>query len=210
MTAAGVRGRDRAVVLQAASVCLQYPDGVVQDALPVVRDAVDRLPGGPSRHELLAFVDRATSIPALDLQEHYVRVLDQKRRCCLYLTWWTEGETRRRGLALAELKELYRSHGFVLVSTELPDFLPVVLEFAAARPEPGLRLLRDRRPALELLRLALLDAGSPYAHPVQAVCALLGGPSPRDEAAARAMARRGPPDEQVGLEPYGMPVGGPR
>jgi len=192
-----------AVVLQAASICLQYPDDTVLAALPVVRAAVDRLPSAAARRHLVEFLDEAESTRPLDLQEHYVRVLDRKRRCCLYLTWWTEGETRRRGLALAELKQLYRGKGFELRSTELPDFLPVVLEFAAAWPDVGLQVLQDRRAALELVRMALQDAGSLYARPVQAVCSLLPGPTPRDEAAARAMARTGPPDERVGLTPYG-------
>ncbi len=140
---------------------------------------------------------------ALELQQHYVGTLDLKRRCCLYLTWWTEGETRRRGLALAQLKQLYRERGFELDSTELPDFLPVVLEFASADVDLGLRVLQDRRAGVELLRLALHEAASPYAGPVEAVCSLLPGRSPQDEAAARALARNGPPGEQVGLEPYG-------
>jgi len=202
------RQHERAVVLQAASVLLQYPDDTVLAALPVVRAAMGELPNAPARRHLLAFLDAVESMPALELQEHYVRTLDRKRRCCLYLTWWTEGETRRRGLALAQLKELYRTHGFELVSTELPDFLPVILEFAAgADVDLGLRVLQDRRAGLELLRLALLEAGSPYAGPVEAVCTLLPGPSPKDEAAARALARSGPPGEQVGLEPYGAVAG---
>ena len=191
------------VVLQAASVCLQYPDDHVRAALPVVRDAVERLPDRAPRRHLLGFLEVADAWSPLELQQHFVRVLDQRRRCCLYLTWWTDGETRRRGLALARLKQAYRAHGFDLASTELPDFLPVLLEFAAGCPEAGLPLLQDLRPGVELLRLALLDADSPYVRPVEAVCALLPGPSARDEAAARAMARTGPPVELVGLEPYG-------
>jgi nitrate reductase delta subunit len=196
-----------AVVLQAASVCLQYPDPELLTLLPVVEDAVRQVPQSGATRHLLEFLATARATEPLELQEHYVRTLDQRRRCCLYLTWWTEGETRRRGLALAELKELYRAHGFTLVGDELPDFLPVVLEFAAQSGHAGLALLRERRAAVVLVRLSLLDAGSPYAAPVQAVCDLLPGPSPRDAAAARALARTGPPDERVGLETYGT-IGG--
>lgn len=200
-----MNARERATVLQAASMLLQYPDDAVVTSWPVVRQAVHELPDGRSRRDLLAFLTAIDPMTVLELQEHYVRTLDRKRRCCLYLTWWTEGETRRRGLALAQLKELYRTYGFELVSTELPDFLPVILEFAAgADVELGLRILSDRRAGLELLRLALVDADSPYALPVEAVCALLPGVSPKDEAAARALARNGPPGEQVGLEPFGL------
>lgn len=187
-------------VLQAASVLLQYPDERVRSAFGTVRAAVaDR-----GLHEAL---DGMEALDALALQQHYVEVLDQKRQCSLYLTWWTEGETRRRGLALARLKELYRARGFELVSTELPDFLPVVLEFAASEVELGLALLQEHRPALELIRLALVEAASPYAGPVAAVCDLLPGPSPQDVAAARALARTGPPTESVGLDGYGFDAG---
>jgi nitrate reductase delta subunit len=189
-----------ATVLQAASLLLQYPDDRVRAAFAPVRSAVSE----PCLRDAL---DAMEALPPLALQEHYVRVLDERRQCCLYLTWWTEGETRRRGLALARLKELYRARGFELVSTELPDFLPVVLEFAASHVELGLALLQENRAALELLRLALVEVASPYAGPVQAVCDLLPGPSPQDVAAARALARTGPPTETVGLDGYGFDAG---
>jgi nitrate reductase delta subunit len=74
----------------------------------------------------------------------------------------------------------------------------------------GLALLQEHRAGLELLRLALLDARTPYAGPIEAVCALLPGPSPTDVAAAKALARNGPPHEQVGLELAPFPTGGTR
>jgi nitrate reductase delta subunit len=200
------RASDQAVVLQAASVCLQYPDDTVLSRLPLVRAAVDALPGGRARERLTAFLDAAAATPPTRLAQHYVEVFDQRRRCCLYLTWWTDGETRRRGGALATLKQRYRGAGMELDTTELPDFLPAVLEYAATGDlADGLALLQEHRAGVELLRLALLEAGTPYAGPVEAVCALLPGPSPADVAAAKALARSGPPREQVGLElaPFG-------
>ncbi|MEK6441595.1 nitrate reductase molybdenum cofactor assembly chaperone [Pseudonocardia sp. T1-2H] len=197
----GYGERARAAVLQAASVCLQYPDDAVLATLPVVRDAVGALPEGRPRERLGAFLDSAAATPPGELAQHYVGVFDTRRRCCLYLTWWTDGETRRRGGALAALKARYRAAGVELDSSELPDFLPVVLEFAAtADLADGLQLLQEHRAGVELLRLALLDVPTPYAAPVEAVCALLPGPSPADVAAAKALARSGPPREQVGLE----------
>ena len=197
MTAAAVTR----VVLQAASVCLQYPDQHVQATLPVVRSAVAALAPGTPCERLTAFLDAAAATPPGALAEHYVDVFDRRRRCCLYLTWWTDGETRRRGAALAALKQRYRAARVELESGELPDFLPVVLEYAAtADLADGLALLQEHRAGVELLRLALRDVGTPYAVVVEAVCALLPGPSPADVAAARALARSGPPREQVGLE----------
>jgi nitrate reductase delta subunit len=208
------RARDQAVVLQAASVCLRYPDDAVLAILPTVRHAVDALPVGRPRERLESFLDTAAATTPGRAAQHYVEVFDTRRRCCLYLTWWTDGETRRRGSSLAAFKARYRVSGVEFEDTELPDFLPAVLEFAATADLPsGLALLQEHRPGIELLRLALLDAGTPYAAPVEAVCALLPGPSPADVAAAKALARSGPPREQVGLDlaPFGaIPAGGPR
>ncbi len=201
------RAEDQAVVLQAASVCLQYPDDALRATLPTVRAAVDALPPSRSQERLTWFLDTA---PA-DAAEHYVKIFDTRRRCCLYLTWWTDGETRRRGSSLASLKARYRAAGVDFAGSELPDFLPAVLEYAAtADLADGLALLQEHRAGLELLRLALLDAGTHYAAPVEAICALLPGPSPDDVAAAKALARTGPPREQVGLDLAPFPTGGPR
>ena len=200
------------VVFQAASLLLQYPDDALADRLPVLRAAVRSLPDGRPRRALTGFLDHVDATPARALAEHYVQVFDRRRRCCLYLTWWSDGETRRRGLALARLKEIYRSRGMELDTGELPDFLPVVLEFAAtADLDLGTGLLREHRPGLELLRLALAEARSPYVAPVEAVCAVLPGASPADREAATRMARTGPPREEVGLEPFPIaPTGGRR
>jgi nitrate reductase delta subunit len=200
------RARDQAVVLQAASVCLRYPHAEILALMPVVRAAVDALPASRPAERLGAFLDTVAATTPERAAQHYVEVFDTRRRCCLYLTWWSDGETRRRGAALAALKDRYRASGVEFADTELPDFLPAVLEFAAtADLAGGLALLQDHRPGIELLRLALLDAGTPYAAPVEAVCALLPGPSPADVAAAKALARTGPPREQVGLDlaPFG-------
>jgi nitrate reductase delta subunit len=206
--------RDQAAVLQAASVCLQYPDDDVIAALPVVRRAVEELPAGVARERLTAFLDSAAATPPHTHARHYVEIFDTRRRCCLYLTWWSDGETRRRGASLAALKQRYRAAGAELDTAELPDFLPVVLEYAAtADLADGLVLLQEHRASVELLRLALRDAGTPYAAVLEAVCALLPGPSPADVAAAKALARSGPPHEQVGLElaPFSAgPTGGSR
>jgi nitrate reductase delta subunit len=203
--------RQHQVVLQAASVCLRYPDAQLLAVLPTVRAAVATLPAGRARQRLTFFLDTAAATHPRRAAEHYVEVFDTRRRCCLYLTWWSDGETRRRGGALAALKARYREAGVEFRDTELPDFLPAVLEFAATTNlADGLALLQEHRAGLELLRLALLDAATPYAAPVEAVCALLPGPSPTDIAAAEALARTGPPREQVGLDlaPFGTAATG--
>ncbi|MFD7782020.1 nitrate reductase molybdenum cofactor assembly chaperone [Streptomyces nojiriensis] len=204
--------RHARVACQAAAVLLQYPDETVRDRIPLVAGAVATLPPGAARTALTGFLDHLAATPPRDLAEHYVATFDRRRRCCLYLSWWTDGETRRRGQALATLKDRYRRHGLELGGTELPDYLPVVLEYTATGDlTDGLALLQEHRAGIELLRLALRDTGSPYTAVVEAVCTLLPGPSPQDRAAAQRLARTGPPQESVGLEPYQpAPSGGAR
>lgn len=198
-------------VLQASAVCLQYPDETARALWPAVSAGVGALPDGEPHRRLREFLDAAHATSPGELARHYVDVFDRRRRCCLYLTWWTHGETRRRGGALAALKQRYRAAGSELTGTELPDFLPIVLEYAATVDlTDGLALLQEHRAGIELLRLALLEAATPYAAPVQAVCALLPGPSPTDIAEAKALALGGPPREQVGLELAPFEVGGTR
>ncbi|HEY8458358.1 MAG TPA: nitrate reductase molybdenum cofactor assembly chaperone [Actinopolymorphaceae bacterium] len=199
------------VVCQAASILLQYPDDTVYANVPVVRAAVSELPEGTSRASLLRFVDHIAATPRRELAEHYVASFDRRQRCCLYLTWWTDGDTRRRGHSLAELKKRYRRGGLDLSANELPDYLPVVLEYAATGDlADGLALLQEYRASVELARLALHDIGSAYVNVLEAVCALLPGPSPADRAAALRLARTGPQRELVGLEPFGVASPGGR
>jgi nitrate reductase delta subunit len=91
-------------------------------------------------------------------------------------------------------------------SRELPDHLTVMLAFAAlAPPGHGEALLAQHRPAIELLRLSLHDLESPYAHVLDAVAACLPPLSVQERGEVVRLAREGPPDEAVGLEPYGPP-----
>jgi nitrate reductase molybdenum cofactor assembly chaperone NarJ/NarW len=192
---------DHRIVHQVASLCLDYPDQSLLERLPLLRDALAEQPAA-AVDGLPTLLDHLAGRPLEELQRGYVEVFDMSRKHTLYLSYWTDGDTRRRGEVLGRFKAEYRRSGF-LVDTrgELPDYLPMVLEFAAvADPAAGQRLLEEYRPSLELIRLSLEELGTPYAGAVSAVCATLPGPSPADRAAVMAMAA-GPPAESVGLEP---------
>ncbi|CAM5241178.1 nitrate reductase molybdenum cofactor assembly chaperone [Streptomyces antimycoticus] len=188
-------------VHQAAALLLGYPGPDWPARRTLVRDCLIEL-GTPAAAPLLRFCAAVDGVPVLDLASAYVRTFDRSRRRTLHLTYYTDGDTRRRGGTLAALKAHYRAHGWAPPEDELPDHLPLLLEFAARCPAPGSRLLRDHRAALELLRMALTDHGSPYADILCAVCDTLPGPAPADRAAALALARGGPPTETVGLAPF--------
>lgn len=192
---------NRAVVHQAASLLLGYPDRDWPGRLHTVRSALEPVPGADVRL-LRQFCARVDGTAPLDLAARYVATFDRSRRRCLYLTYYTDGDTRRRGTTMAGLKALYRDHGWQPPADELPDFLPLMLEFAARAPDTGARLLADHRPALELLRFGLAAYRSPYADVVEAVCLTLPGPGPATREAALRLARTGPPAESVGLLPF--------
>lgn len=199
----GLGDRQLAIIDQAASVLLQYPDGEVLERIPLVRAALAGLPSHPARDRLLRFLAHANQTGPIALATQYVETFDFRRRSCLYLTYYADGDTRRRGVALARLKRRYREAGLHMEPGELPDFFPAILEFTATTGDRD--VLSDHRPALELLRLALTESGSPYALVMEALCATLPGPSPKDREAILALAASGPPREEVGLEPYPAP-----
>jgi nitrate reductase delta subunit len=87
----------------------------------------------------------------------------------------------------------------------VPDFLPLILEFAALAPEAGSRILIQCQAGLELLRRALHEAASPYGHLLDALCAQLPALAPRHLAELTRLAAEGPPTEAVGLEPFAPP-----
>jgi nitrate reductase delta subunit len=193
-----------AIAFQAAALCLEYPDTDWRASrLPLVARAADALPGLP----LGRFVRHAAATDPDELARHYVDTFDLRRRCCPYLTYYTFGDTRDRGMALLEFTAAYRAAGFAVASDELPDHLSVVCEFAARRPAEGIDLMQRHRAGVELLALALREAGSPYADVVDAVRALLPTASEQDLERAMDLARSGPPAEEVGLEPYAVDTG---
>ncbi|MDQ0091452.1 nitrate reductase delta subunit [Paenibacillus anaericanus] len=94
---------------------------------------------------------------------NYVKTFDFNKKANLYLTYGQLGEERERGPALLKLKQIYEEEGMILASEELPDYLPLVLEYVAVAEENnGVALLLSFRKALEGVRDALTAAGSPY------------------------------------------------
>ncbi len=149
---------------------------------------------------LLEFLEETFTMTLDELQKHYVEIFDMRRRCSLFLTSWTHGDTRNRGMALIYFKEKYKEAGISLSEEELPDHLAVVLEFAAlVDPLEGNLLLGEHRAPIELIRDALSGASSLYVHVLDAIVATLPPMTPEIEERARALALSGPPVEFVGL-----------
>lgn len=190
---------DWRVVHQTAAWCLGYPDDMLLERVPLLRRALADQPASEPVARLTTFVDHLAATDPATLRRTYVELFDLHRSQTLYLSYWTDGDTRRRGETLAGFKRRYRDTGLVVdTHGELPDYLPMVLEYAAlADPAGGVALLQDYRASLELVRLSLLERRTPYAEVLAAVCATLPGASPQDRAEAMRLARTGPPIEAV-------------
>lgn len=201
----------RALALRLASLMLQYPDAELVAARPTLAAAAADAaadPASPAGGHLAAFAEWFCGQEPEELERTYVETFDLRRRSSLYLTYYLHGDTRRRGMALLTLAQRYRAAGWDTGGGELPDHLPVVLEFAAlAGPGRGEAPLRQHRRGLDLIHRSLTDSGSPYRHVLAAVLGLLPPPSEADRAAVAELAAQGPPAEEVGLgtglEPYG-------
>lgn len=190
---------------QSASILLDYPHDELFSRLDLLSEAAATLPAklGTGLQET---IDHLRSQPVGESQSDYVETFDTRRRGCLFLTYFSQGETRKRGLALLRIKQVYAKAGLVLTDDQLPDHLCVVLEFGAITDQQaGLKMILDNRAGLELLRLHLIEINSPWRGALEAVCATLPPLKGKDHEAVQRLAAEGPEEEQVGLSPYGMP-----
>lgn len=185
---------------QLASVLLDYPTPELVCRVPALRDALaDVAPDARAR--LTAYLDRLEWENLARLQSQYVDTFDVTRRCALYLTYYTCGDTRKRGVELVRFKQAYRDAGAAYDHEELPDHLGVVLEFGATvNHTVAWKLLCDHRVGVELLARALTDRDSTWAPVLRALRATLPALDGTDEEALARLIAEGPPSEQVGLE----------
>lgn len=199
-----------AVTYQVTSVLLRYPSEETRALLPELLELAAETGNEQFLTGVRAVQDWYATSSLEEMQAHYVQEYDLSRRHSFHLSYWTEGDTRRRGEALTRFKQMYRDSGMVTnLQGELPDYLPMVLEFTAlVDARAGRAALQAYRPSLELLRLALRDDQLPYYGLVEAVCQSLPGVSPETQAEVQKMVNVGPPKEDVGLAQ--LPASDPR
>ncbi|MEU4605429.1 nitrate reductase molybdenum cofactor assembly chaperone [Kribbella sp. NPDC023972] len=201
--ARGLDGIQLTLAWQSASLLLGYPDQQLLERLELIRRASQELPSQVGKL-LRATAANLGDTPLAVLEADYVETFDNRRRHNLFLTYFAYGDTRKRGAALLRFKQTYLASGFELAASELPDHLCVVLEYAATVDrEQGRRLLVEHRAGLEVLRLSLAEADSRWAGAVQAVTATLPPLQGDEPEAVRRLIAEGPPEEEVGLTPYG-------
>ena len=147
---------------RALGALLSYPTEDLQHAAPEIAAALDAeglLPPG----QLESFCRELQAADLYDLQERYVALFDRGRSVSLHLFEHVHGESRDRGQAMVDLKALYDRHGLFMSSSELPDHLPLFLEFLSAIPgAEACELLGDTGHVLEAIRQRLKKRKSAY------------------------------------------------
>lgn len=192
-------------VMEIAALMLRFPDEEVLAARDEIAAAARDLAPSPARDLLAPTAAWWAAADADELRADYVRTFDMSRRTSLDLTYVTYGDRRQRGIALLAFRHRYREAGFEPDGSELADHLPMVLELAGTGHPIGEEMLRDNLPVIELLRLALEEAGSPFAAVVGAVTTALPPLTDEERDIVRSLAMEGPPTESIGLEPFGPP-----
>ena len=163
--------------LRALAWLLRYPDAELRAALPALIDAL-RADGAlsPARlDELDELATRLAMQPPLRVEADYVDLFDRSRQTALHLFEHVHGDSRDRGPAMIDLAQTYARAGLMLGEGELPDYLPIVLEFASTQPAPQAReFLREIAHIVRAIFSALVRRNSGYASVLAAVLDLAG------------------------------------
>lgn len=148
------------------SALLDYPNQELVEHLPELNEFVAHNPeiDRAEREALQSFLAHLQSMSVTELQADYVKTFDMTAEHSLHLTHHLFGDDKNRGPALIDLGELYKDYGVEVVTNELPDYLPLILEFAAYMDDSEATVfLSDAKKVLGVLTENLQKAQSPYA-----------------------------------------------
>lgn len=165
------------------SALLCYPEAELFDALadfPILLDQEAALPAD-ARRGVDAFITELSRMDRLDAQERYVALFDRNRSLSLHLYEHVHGESRDRGQAMVRLAGLYQLHGLEVVAHELPDYLPLYLEFLSVIPEKAARsILTEAVHVISALAEKLEARDSTYTAVMRAIESLASRPARPD------------------------------
>ena len=186
--------------LKVLSALLTYPSPDLIAAGPEMKVVLARegvLPK-PHREALAHLIDDLAARDVYDAQERYILLFDRTRSLSLHLFEHVHGESRDRGQAMVDLIKVYEDGGYVPVTSQLPDFLPLFLEFAARRPpKDAIELIGQPGHVFAALRERLAKRSSPYTAVFSALVALSKA---KLDATALAALRAEPDPEPDDLE----------
>jgi len=156
-------GGDKILYLKMISRFLQYPGEDLISFLEGMRGSLKDLPSSRPKSACLKFLDHLDHTPLLRLQEAFTETFDLNPSTCLNLTYHRWGDGKDRSEALIRLKRLYEEAGFEMATEELPDYLPMILEFMAVTPKEEIaRLRKELEGSVGELTHRLHGIDSPY------------------------------------------------
>ena len=164
--------------LKAFSILLCYPKADVRESAPGFADLVraEGLIEEPHLGDFLDFLSDFSHQDLYDLQERYVFLFDRTRSLSLQLFEHVHGESRDRGQAMVNLLEIYEQHDLALNARELPDYLPLFLEFTSTLPLSEARaMIREIQHIISVLEERLRKRNSSYASVFGGINALAQG-----------------------------------
>lgn len=128
---------------RALAALLSYPTEELQAATGEIAEALaeEAIVAAPELAAIRTFLDELAGTDIYELQAQYFALFDRSRTLSLHLFEHIHGESRDRGQAMADLITLYRSHGLDMAADELPDFLPLFLEFLSLLPDDEARAM---------------------------------------------------------------------
>jgi nitrate reductase molybdenum cofactor assembly chaperone NarJ/NarW len=162
---------------KALSALLSYPSADLKEAADDIRDVLYKEALAPTwaLRQLDRLIDDLKMLDLLELQERYVFLFDRTRSLSLHLFEHVHGESRDRGQAMVDLKALYAEGGLDASSVELPDFLPLFLEYLSTRPaEEARTLLAEPLSVIAALKERLTKRKTPYAAVLRVLEAMAG------------------------------------
>ena len=163
--------------LRALARLLSYPDSELRSNLSAMRDALhtERAISAGRLAELDVLMETLASGDALDTEAAYVHLFDRGRATSLHLFEHVHGDSRDRGPAMIDLAQTYDKAGLYLAPGELPDYLPVVLEFVSTQPPSEARaFLGEMAHIFNAIFSALQQRQSAYASVIGALLELAG------------------------------------
>ncbi len=156
---------------------LSYPGTALRTHLPELRQALagEAALTETRLAELDALMESLAHRPALDVEADYVELFDRGRSTSLHLFEHVHGDSRERGPAMIDLAQTYEKAGLYLAEGEMPDYLPVALEFTSTQPPREARaFLAETAHILNAIFAALQQRRSPYASILGALLELAG------------------------------------
>ncbi len=153
--------------LKILSVLLSYPSADLGAALPEIEAAIaaDTRLAADDRARLAALAADIAGRDTYDAQERYVSLFDRTRTLSLHLFEHVHGESRDRGQAMVDLAQMYERQGFDIEPGEMPDYLPLFLEYLSTQSDREVHeLLGQTLHIVANLRTRLLKRGSIYAN----------------------------------------------